>query len=433
MDPALGRFVKHYNEIPFSRGAFLLEYLKNIKKMKKLFQILILFSYCFLASSSNVSFKGDEIVYQKSLNKKIKDMSVITQFTLDFLSRCIQQDENAVCSPISVHSIFTLLTNGVEGEGLKNLELILGDSAIKLNEYYRNLFGGYQFKGLAFSNILWIDKNLFLSDLFLDKCNDFPLTQIKNIDFSNKIAKDIINEYVDNCTNHTIKNIIEHVDPNDRLIVTSTLYFKSDWIVPFFKENNIIDKFFSSKGNVTQIEYMQNESNYRYFEDKKSKVLILPYEKSDFSFFLLLPNKNILLKDYIQTISGKELLNILQNGQKNYTAINLCLPKFRIEYSSNNLTNMLVEMGFNLMSVNFSNILNDKGDLYLRNIYQKTFLSIDENGTEASSATVVYMDGYSRIKKKLKPIKLEFNRPFIFGILENQTNIPLFIGAINEL
>jgi len=398
--------------------------------MKKLFQLLLLLSCCCFVLSPSTYFKDDEILYQESLNENVKDMPAITQFTLDFLLKSIQRNENIVCSPISAHNIFTLLANGAEGESLEKLELILGENIDKLNEYYKDHFKDYQLKGLTFSNLLWLNENLNLSDLFLEKCNGYPLTQVRNIDFSNEKAKDIINEWIAGCTNHTIKNMIERVQSKDKLIATSALYFKSKWAFPFLKENNIIDKFFSSEGNVTQIEYMQNLSNYRYFADEKTTILILPYEKSDLSFFLLLPKEHILLKDYIRTISGVDVVNLLQNGQKNYKAVNLYLPKFKIEHS-NDLKNVFAEMGFNPIDVNFSNILKDGGDVYLRNFYQKTFFSIDENGTEASSATAIYMDG-GRIKES-KPIELKFNRPFIFGIVENRSNIPLFIGAINEL
>lgn len=396
--------------------------------MKKLFHLLILLSCCCL--SFGICIKDDEVLYQESLNENDKDMPAFTQFTLDFLLKSIQQNGNIVCSPISVHNIFTLLAHGVEGKSLKKMELMLEDNIDSLYEYYKDHFKDYQLKGLTFSNLLWLNENLILSDLFLDQCNGFPLTQVKNIDFSNEKAKDIINEWIAGCTNHTIKNMIERVQSQDKLIATSTLYFTSNWAFPFLKENNIIDKFFSSEGHTTQVEYMRKLSNYQYFDDKKSTILILPYEKSDLSFFLILPKRHILLKDYIRTISGADVANLLQNRQKNYKTVNLYLPKFKIEYS-NDLKNVFAEMEFNPININFSNILKDGGDVYLRNFYQKTFFSIDENGTEAASATLTYIDS-GRIKDS-KPIELKFNRPFIFGIIENKSNIPLFIGAINEL
>ncbi len=393
-------------------------------------KIFLLFISCFLFLSSVLYSQDNKKNVQKE-NDSNKEASAITQLSLDVLSKSIKENENVVCSPISVHILFTLLSNGTEGKSLKDMESLIGGDSKAMSKFYKAYFSEKKDTSLLASNILWLDKGLKLSDNFSRTCKIYPYTKVRNIDLQGKKTKYIINKTIEDFTNHKIKNLVDNIRPLDKLILTNALYFKANWASPFQERGNFKDKFFQNNGVSSEIEYMSDrETHLQYICGKKSKGVILPYKDSDYSFFLLMPDTNIKLKDYIKTISGKELLSMIQKAQRKSELINLYLPKFKVEKSFD-LKKILSEMGYNVGSYDLSPILNNRSSLNIGKVIQKTFLSIDENGTEAAAATAMFLCG--ACANPPKPIELKFNRPFIFGIIDNKTNLPIFIGAINKL
>lgn len=393
--------------------------------MKKAFLLL---SFC-LFSISTILYSQNNISNIKEDNNK-KAASAIAQFSLDVLSKSIKGNENIVCSPFSAHILFTLLSNGVEGKSLKDIESLIGGDSKSMSEFYKSYFTNNKDTSLLASNIIWLNKGLVLSDDFSRACKTYPLTEVKNIDLQEKHTKDIINKTIEDFTNHKITNLIDNINPSDKLILTNALYFKARWASPFYKGGNFKDNFFQYNGDSSSVEYMcDRETHLQYICGKNSKGVILPYRGCDYSFFLLMPDKNINLKDYIKTISGKELLKMIQKAKEKYELIDLYLPKFKVE-NSFDLMKILGEIGYKVCSYDLSTILKDRSDLKISKVIQKTYLSIDENGTEAAAATSLNCGACANPPK---PIELKFNRPFIYGIIDNKTNLPIFIGAINKL
>ena len=392
-------------------------------------KIFLLFISCFLFLSSVLYSQDNKKNIQKENNSN-KEASAITQFSLNVLSKSIKEDGNVVCSPISAHILFTLLSNGMEGNSLKDIESLIGGDSKAMSKFYKDYFSNNKDTSLLASNILWLDKGLKLSDNFSRTCKIYPYTEVKNIDLQDKNTKDIINKTIEDFTNHKIKNLVDNIRPLDKLILTNALYFKANWASPFQERGNFKDKFFQNTGSSSEVEYMSDrETHLQYICGENSKGVILPYRSSDYSFFILMPDTNIKLKDYIKTISGKELLSMIQKAKGKSELINLYLPKFKVE-NSFDLKKVLSEMGYNVGSYDLSTILKDRSPLNICKVIQKTYLSIDEKETEATVASLTALVGGL---EPITPIELKFNRPFIFGIIDNKTNLPIFIGAINKL
>ena len=389
-------------------------------------KIFLLFISCFLFLSSVLYSQNNKKDVHKENNSN-KEASAITQFSLDVLSKSIKEKENVVCSPISAHILFTLLSNGTEGKSLKDMESLIGGDSKAMNEFYKAYFSNNKDTSLLVSNILWLDNGLVLSDNFSNACKTYPFTEVKNIDFQEKDTKDIINKTIEDFTNHKIRNIIDNINPLDKLILTNALYFKAKWEDEFDKKDNIVAKFYPYKDKKTYVEYMHKLTNLKYICGKNSQGLIIPYQDTNYSFLVLLPDKKNKLDDFIKTISGAELLNMIEKGK--LKLIDLYLPKFKVE-NSFDLSKILVDMGYNVSSYDLSPILNNRSPLNIGRVIQKTYLSIDEKETEATVASLTALVGGL---EPITSIELKFNRPFIFGIIDNKTNLPIFIGAINKL
>lgn len=391
--------------------------------MKKVFLLLSL-SFLFISS---ILYSQNNKTNVKEENKNNKEASSIAQFSLDVLSKSIKGNENIVCSPISAHILFTLLSNGVEGKTLKDMESLIGGDSKSMSEFYKSYFSNNKDTSLLASNILWLDKGLVLGDDFSNACKTYPYTKVKNIDLQEKDTKDLINKTIEDFTNHKITNLIDNINPLDKLILTNALYFKARWEDEFDKKDNIVAKFYPYKDKKTYVEYMHKLTNLKYICGKNSQGLIIPYQDTNYSFLVLLPDKKNKLDDFIKTISGAELLNMIEKGK--LKLIDLYLPKFKVE-NSFDLSKILVDMGYNVSSYDLSPILNNRSSLNIGSVIQKTYLSIDEKETEATVASLTALVGGL---EPITSIELKFNRPFIYGIIDNKTNLPIFIGAINKL
>jgi len=299
-----------------------------------------------------------------------------------------------------------------------------------MSEFYKSYFTNKKDTSLLASNIIWLNKGLVLSDDFSSVCKTYPLTEVKNIDFQEKDTKDIINTTIEDFTNHKITNLIDNINPLDNLILTNALYFKARWEDEFDKKDNIVAKFYPYKDKKTYVEYMHKLTNLKYICGKNSQGIIIPYQDTNYSFLVILPDKKNKLVDFIKTISGSELLNMIEKGK--FKLIDLYLPKFKVE-NSFDLNKILGDMGYNVSSYDLAPILNNRSLLNIGSVIQKTYLSIDEKETEAAAATGITGLLACGSEYEKPPIKLKFNRPFIYGIIDNKTNLPIFIGAINKL
>ena len=377
-----------------------------------------------LVISTNICAQSNEITHTQDV------IPAIMQFSFNIIHHEMADGKNIVLSPFLMHNTLTLLANGSNGKTLQELEDVLGTNKSILTDYYKNI--NIWNESLRGCNSFWFEENIKVNQQFSDICHNFAETEIKHVDFSQKTIEDSINIWIERKTNYAIKNMILGINPTNKLVIANTIYFLSNWYYPFPKEKNVTNSFFLSNKKKEKTIYMNNCDNYQYFQDKHAQGLILPYEDTDFSFLAILPNKNITVSDYITSLNSLDLLNNVNNAK--YEMVDLYLPKFKI-MSKLSLDNTFKKMGiieaFNPVHADFSGMAEISDSLYLEIILQNTFIHVLEDGTEASSAVVTFLDGH-RASEKIKPKKIEFNRPFVFCIIENNSKTPLFIGIMEN-
>ena len=156
------------------------------------------------------------------------------------------------------------------------------------------------------------------------------------------------------------------------------------------------------------------------------------------SAFIILPNENININDFIDILDkdNEYIYTIIDNLK--YLKVHIEMPKFEIEYKES-LKKVIMDMGVNLAfnnNADFSNIRN-QNDLLIDDIIHKTYLKVNEDGTEAAAVTIVEMDeGAMEPREELKIYNMIINRPFLFiirnGRLPKNYDI-IFISKVEEL
>lgn len=209
------------------------------------------------------------------------------------------------------------------------------------------------------------------------------------------------------------------------MYLINTLYFKSMWKIKFEEKRTATDTFMLANGKKIKTTFMSSISEYKCLVNENEAGVLLPYDDDRFAFLVYMPGENIKLSDYIRNLNESTIKNIINKMKPD--ELNIILPKFEASYEADLipcLRKMGLDIAFTPGKADFSKMGYCTDSLYIGKIKHKTFLKLDESGTEAGAATSTKTFGY--------PKELRFNRPFLYAIIDVNTNLPVFIGAMYD-
>jgi serpin B len=217
------------------------------------------------------------------------------------------------------------------------------------------------------------------------------------------------------------------------MFLINTLYFKADWKTPFIK-NDTWKQTFATPGGSVEVDFMHRTDNMNYFTELDARGVALPYDNGQFVYFAILPDDDTdprawLSRQDTASLFGRLGTLVAQDAQ---TAVALALPRYEVKHDDslvNELTIMGMGIAFNGGMADFSrlNEARTKG-LYISEVKHKTAIRVDEEGTEAAAATVVVIDKSAKAYDE----ELVFDRPFLYGIMDMETKLPLFVGILED-
>ncbi|WP_010680935.1 serpin family protein [Acetivibrio cellulolyticus] len=392
----------------------------------------------------SVSVKADDLMSGISPNKvsgKATDDKFITnvsQFSIELFKKSISDKENSLISPLSVLIALSMTANGAAGETLSQMEKALGmDIPIKdLNEYlytYVNNLPSEDNSKLNIANSIWFRDNkgsFTVNKDFLQKNSDYYNAAIYKSAFDSQTVKDI-NNWTKKSTDNMIDKVIDRIDGDTVMFLINAVAFDAKWENVYTKENILKDNFTSIDGKVQNIDFMCS-SEPKYIGDDKASGFIKPYINDKYSFVALLPNENININDYIATLTGKSFQNTIKSAQDIF--VSAYLPKFSYNYSiklNDALKNLGIQKAFSPEQATLGKLgKSSEGNIFIGDVFHKTFISVDELGTKAGAVTKVEIkcESVGMVEKTIK-----LNRPFVYAIIDNTTNLPVFIGTVMSL
>ena len=380
--------------------------------MKK-FKLYLLLSILINSYFINCSF---QISLFNQLNKKNKN-------------------KNLNISPLSIFQALSLTTNGANGETQTELLQLLDNKQMEEINYINSnilskikenssleIANAIMSKLTPLPNFIQIAKDNYLSEIQ-------PLNNVKQI-----------NKWCDNKTHGKIKKIIDKLESNVYMIILNAVYFKGKWNIPFSEDLTTKKAFynFNSKNNEKKVDTMINTDYFSYFEDSNLQAIEFLFQKDDMSALIILPNDKLDINDFIDIIDkdNEYLYTIIDNFKDSKVYIEI--PKFEIEYGES-LKEILKDMGVNLAfntNADFSKI-RVQNDLLIDDVIHKTYIKVNEEGTEAAAFTAVEMlDMGAEPIEEEKIYNMVINRPFLFIIRNNK--LPknydiIFISKVEEL
>jgi serine protease inhibitor len=358
-------------------------------------------------------------------------------FSWRLLQESVKNPGNILISPASVYLALAMTINGADGttrEAMLNAMAAQGLGIAGLNEKCRDwitlLTHDQTAARMAVSNSIWYRTGFSADPAFLKSNADYFAAGARVLDFSKPEAVDVINGWVNDATHGTIDKILEKIDPAVVMYLINTIYFKADWKTQFVLNLSASGDFAAPEETV-QATYMHRLDQMDYLEFNGSTGVLLPYAGDQFAFFAVLPEEGVNPRQLVAG-SGAAWLNDLL-GSRTQVRVDLSLPRFETKYEDsliNECTSLGMGVAFQSGQADFSLMQTSRAkDLFISEIKHKTFIKLNEVGTEAAAATEV------ELSKSVPPPgdkKIAFNRPFIYGIVDQATGLPLFIGILEK-
>ena len=339
--------------------------------------------------------------------------------------------ENVCLSPLSAQFALAMVANGAEDKTKEEIYKAVGSST-NANSYYKELLHtlntnyDWQHCEVNVANSIWINNKLSVKEPFITENKENFDAAIETVEFNDSTLHRI-NEWCSEMTKEKIPTILNDINPNDRMYLINALYFNAVWNKKFNKENTKKESFTTENGKVVKVDMMKQRENSLYCNNKDFEITVKRYYDGEYSMLLALPKKGVKCDETAQAIMSNLEKYISEMSR---CEVDLSMPKFTVEFGSS-LKQVLEQQGITRAfgkRAQFNGISDEP--LCISDIMQKTYIKVDEDGTEAAAVTALRVGAMSMRPQNIIPMKL--NRPFVFAIIKNDSNEVLFIGKIGN-
>ncbi len=378
----------------------------------------------------------------KKIPVDLKSKSLIqsgNDFAFDLfkeIDRDEQKDENLMISPLSVSLALAMTYNGADNETKKAFEKVLhlnGLSADDINKSYQSLIKALLSVDpkviMEIANSIWYRNTFHVEDEFLNVNKTYYDARVSALNFADPASLKTINQWVADHTHNKIDKIIDQIDPMDVMYLINAVYFKGTWKYQFDENNTQEAPFYDETGNSSgNAKMMHIKGDISYFSNDLFQAIDLPYGQGNFSMTILLPEEGKSLNDLVENMTDQNWKTWTESfyEKKDYS---IYIPKFKFEYKKK-LNDALISLGLgNAFSgtADFTKI-NPQGNLSISEVMHKTFIEVNEEGTEAAAVTSVTI----RLTSIGPSDEFRADHPFIFVIREQSTGAIMFMGKVIE-
>ena len=342
---------------------------------------------------------------------------------------------NVFLSPLSVSMALGMTLNGARGETRAAMETALEKqdlSPAEINNAYRGLID--LLEGLdpnvevALANSIWYREGLPVKQAFIDTNRTHFDAEVTGLDFADPSAPDRINGWVNDETRGNIPEIVPNSIPSEIVMyLINATYFNGPWRDQFDPAKTEKEPFHRADGSTVSVPMMEKTEDVVHptYATKEFRAVDIAYGDSLYSMTILLPNKEASVREVADSLDTETWTQVTE-GLSPQSLSRLKMPKFMLRYEKD-LNDVLTDLGMGIAFTGQANF-RDIADmpLAISKVKHKTFLKVDEEGTEASGATSV------EVRVTSAPPSFVVNRPFVVVIRENHSGTILFIGTVAD-
>ncbi len=386
----------------------------------------------------NITFTAEnlcDIYSAESTVSKAADEEFIfgqTEFALELLRNTTDGTENALISPYSVMQALAMTANGAEGNTKAEMEKVLGGFDIDTLNEYLSAQRINQGNGLFTANSVWTiddEERISVYPEFIQKNVNFYKADIYKAPFDESTVEDI-NSWVYDNTDGMIKKLVDKIDPLNVMYLINAVAMDVEWENKYYEHQVGLSKFTAADGTVQDAEVLNSRESY-YIQDENASGVYKYYRDRKYAFAAILPDEGVTLSEYIAGLTTERLSNLLAKPEE-FTSVVTSIPKFSYDYDVK-LKETLKDMGmsdaFDEEKADFTGIGSSEYPLYINDIIHKTSIELSEEGTRAAAVTSVELAAGA----PMPMYEVIINRPFLYFIVDTETNLPVFMGTVASI
>lgn len=400
--------------------------------------ILLTTSMIVMISGCNLNNPVDTPDFEVS-EKSAKLIDANNQFGFDLYKKIYAYEdeaENIMVSPLSVSLALAMTYNGAETstkEAMEDALRLKGLTKEEINQSYQSLVNGLKSVDpkvlLEIANAIYYRNDFTVENSFISANRTYYNAEVSALDFSSPSAIDVINGWVYDKTRGLIPTILQEIKPNHVMFLLNAIYFKGTWTKEFNPKSTVKQLFTIEPGKTVEVEYMHRTDTLDYARNELFSAIRLPYGKENYNMYVFLPEAGKEIEDLIEQLDKNSWEDWMKLFKKTQT-VDIMLPKFKFPYEIK-LNDVLSDMGMGIAfdgRADFTGI-NKNGELRIDYVKHKSFIEVNEEGTEAAAVTIVAIE-----RTSTGPSKTYFyvNRPFMFAITEKYTGAIMFMGTVKQ-
>ncbi|KAM0937411.1 putative Serpin family protein [Dioscorea sansibarensis] len=366
----------------------------------------------------------------------------------DITGAAIARGSNLAFSPLSLHVILGLIAAGSKGPTLDQILSLLGvassdDLSSLASQIVAVVLADASVSGgarVVSSNGVWFDGSVSLRPSFKQIVSETYKAEAKAVDFqsnADQVAKEV-NSWVENVTSGLINELLPsgYVDHNTRLVFGNALYFKGAWDKKFDATKTTDSDFHLLDGSSLQVPFMTGKDKQLLSAHNGFKVLGLPYKKGvdgrQFSMYLFLPDARDGLWSLSEKLKDLGSLDCYLPTRK-VAVGEIKIPRFKVSFgfeASEILKGLGLDLPFSANGDLSEMVDSPTGrNLYVSSVFHKSFVEVNEEGTEAAaaSAAVILLGSALHVSP---PLDFVADHPFMFLIREDKAGVVMFVGHV---
>ncbi len=371
----------------------------------------------------------------------------VIQGATDFGFRMFRQiagekpTSNSFISPLSISMALGMTYNGAGGGTKEAFDKVLGLENLlttEINPAFRDLqttlVGADKKVTVNIANSIWTDRKFEPKREFLSANTDYFAAKVQSIDIQSPDAVKAINDWVKQETEEKIPKLFDELSKDTVCVLVNAIYFNGLWTTPFKKADSKELPFTGFDGKEDKTMMMNRSAHdFDYQKAEKFTAVRLPYGDARLSMVVLLPNQNVGVGPIIKELNAKNWTNWMAKFKPMEGSVTI--PKWKVEGTfelKQPLSDLGLGVAFEEGKADFTKMANVKvGELFISRVVHKTMVDVSEEGTEAAAATGVEMAA-TAAPAPTERFEFVANRPFLYAIVDKQTNLTLFFGVFGK-